>query len=239
MDRMKDELEDAPLAEAKTGRKEYKEYLIEVTVFLILIVPSMLISFFALKEAAVSFLLVASSAIVRDTGLMCLVLFFAWRNGEPFGLFGWTKKNLWQDISIGVLLFIPFTGGIGYLEGALRRAGLSAPAGVPKFLQPSGKAETLLALALVTIVAIAEEGIFRGYLIRRFNSITGSVPAAIVISSAVFSLGHGYEGGAGLVTVAVTGAVLAIIYLWRKSLTAPIVLHFLQDFVSIVVSRIF
>jgi len=236
MDRMKDTLEETPLTEAKTGRKEY---LIEVIVFLILIVPSMLLSFFALKAASVSFRLVASSAIVRDVGLMCLVLFFAWRNGEPFRLFGWTKKNLWQDILIGVLLFIPFTGGIGYLEGALQSLGLSAPAEVPSYLLPSGKAEAILAMLLVTIVALAEEGIFRGYLIRRFNSITESVPAAIVISSVVFSLGHGYEGSAGLVTVAVTGAVLAIVYLWRKSLTAPIVLHFLQDFVSIVFSRYF
>lgn len=233
---MKDQPEETSRTEAKTGRTEY---LIEVIVFLILIVPSMFLSFFALKEAALSFLLVASAAIVRDLGLICLVLFFAWRNGEPFGLFGWTKKNLWPDIMIGVLLFIPFTGGIGYLEGAFKSMGLSAPSGVPSFLLPSGKAESLLAFVLVVVAAFAEEGIFRGYLIRRFNSITGSIPAAIVISSFVFSLGHGYEGTAGLVTVAVTGAVLALVYLWRKSLTAPIVLHFLQDFVSIMFSRYF
>lgn len=233
---MKDLPETASHSEAKTGRTEYT---IEVIVFLILIVPSMFLSFLALKEAALSFLLVASSAIVRDLGLVCLVLFFAWRNGEPFGLFGWTKKNLWQDIMIGLVLFIPFTGGIGYLEGALRSMGLSAPAAVPPFLLPAGKGQALLAFVLVVVAAFAEEGIFRGYLIRRLNSVTGSVPAAVVISSLIFSLGHGYEGTAGLVTVAVTGAVLALIYLWRKSLTAPIVLHFLQDFVSIMASRYF
>ncbi len=233
---MKDLPEATSHTEAKTGRTEY---LIEVLVFLFLIIPSMFLSFFALKEAALSFLLVASSAIVRDLGLVCLVLFFAWRNGEPFGLFGWTKKNLWQDIMIGLVLFIPFTGGIGYLEGTLRSMGLSAPAAVPSFLLPANRAQTVLAFVLVVVAAFAEEGIFRGYLIRRFSSITGSVPAAIVISSLVFSLGHGYEGTAGLITVAATGAVLALIYLWRKSLTTPIMLHFLQDFVSIIVSRYF
>jgi membrane protease YdiL (CAAX protease family) len=43
-----------------------------------------------------------------------------------------------------------------------------------------------------------------------------------------------YEGSAGLVTVGVMGAVFAVIYLWRRSLVAPIVMHFLQDFLSIV-----
>ncbi len=76
-------------------------------------------------------------------------------------------------------------------------------------------------------------------LIRRFDSITGSLTAAVIISSIIFSFGHGYEGAAGVVTVAMTGIVLSIIYLWRGSLTAPIVMHFLQDFVSIIFSRYF
>ena len=50
----------------------------------------------------------------------------------------------------------------------------------------------------------------------------------------IFSLGHGYEGSAGLVTAGVMGGVFAVIYLWRGSLVAPIVMHFLQDFLSIV-----
>jgi CAAX protease family protein len=37
-----------------------------------------------------------------------------------------------------------------------------------------------------------------------------------------------------LVTVGVMGAVFAIIYLWRRSLVAPIVMLFLQNFLSIV-----
>jgi len=36
------------------------------------------------------------------------------------------------------------------------------------------------------------------------------------------------------VTVGVMGAVFAVIYLWRRTLVAPVVIHFLQDFLSIV-----
>ena len=88
---------------------------------------------------------------------------------------------------------------------------------------------------LVIVVAVSEETIFRGYLILRLKAVTGSAAAAVIISSIIFSLGHGYEGLGGAVTVGVMGAVFAVIYLWRKSLIAPITMHFLQDFIALVV----
>jgi membrane protease YdiL (CAAX protease family) len=59
---------------------------------------------------------------------------------------------------------------------------------------------------------------------------------AVAVSSVIFSLGHGYEGLAGMITVGALGATFATVYLWRKSLVAPMVMHFLQDFVTIVVA---
>ena len=97
-----------------------------------------------------------------------------------------------------------------------------------------GPADFLLAIVLVTVVALAEETIFRGYLILRLKAITASPAAAALLSAAIFSLGHGYEGSAGVVTVGVMGVVFAFIYMWRQSLVAPIVIHFLQDFISII-----
>ncbi len=47
-------------------------------------------------------------------------------------------------------------------------------------------------------------------------------------------MGHGYEGSLGVVTVGIMGLIFNVIYLWRKSLVAPMVMHFLQDFISIV-----
>jgi membrane protease YdiL (CAAX protease family) len=95
-------------------------------------------------------------------------------------------------------------------------------------------AELALAVVLVAVVAVAEETIFRGYLLLRFRTVLGSTTAMVLLSSFIFALGHGYEGTAGLVTVGVMGAVFALVYLWRGSLTAAVVMHFLQDFVGIV-----
>jgi membrane protease YdiL (CAAX protease family) len=70
--------------------------------------------------------------------------------------------------------------------------------------------------------------------------VTGAssdIGAAIAVAmAAIFALGHGYEGSLGVVTVGVMGLVFNLIYLWRKSLVAPIVLHFLQDFTAIVLA---
>lgn len=133
------------------------------------------------------------------------------------------------------MLFFPFSFGTGLLEKGLRAIGLSvASTPLPSFLAARGMVEFLLALVLVVIVVLAEETIFRGYLILRFKAITANPTAAVLLSAAIFSLGHGYEGSAGVVTVGVIGIVFALVYMWRQSLVAPIVMHFLQDFIGIV-----
>jgi membrane protease YdiL (CAAX protease family) len=101
-------------------------------------------------------------------------------------------------------------------------------------LNANDPGQILLAFVLVLVVAVAEETIFRGYLILRFRNVTASLAASVLLSAVVFSLGHGYEGTAGVVTVGVMGLVFALVYVWRGSLVAPIVMHFLQDFVAII-----
>jgi uncharacterized protein len=215
---------------------DQREPLVEVYVFLFLIVPSMILSFFAIKQGNLGFWLVAISVIVRDLALVSLVLFFIWRNHETFRRIGWNFRNSSREIILGIILFIPFFLAAGLFEKALQAAGLSIPTKPPSFLLTSGAGESLLALVLVVVVAVAEETIFRGYLMLRFMAITASPAAAVVLSAAIFSLGHGYEGSAGVVTVGAMGAAFAIVYLWRKSLVAPMVMHFLQDFIGIVLA---
>jgi membrane protease YdiL (CAAX protease family) len=136
---------------------------------------------------------------------------------------------------VGVVCFVPVFLGAMLLERVLLRAGLSGPATpLPSFLKEQGPTEALLATILVTVVALAEETIFRGYLLLRFLPILRSTTTSVLLSLAIFAVGHGYEGSAGLATVGVMGAVFALVYLWRGSLLAPIVMHFLQDILSIV-----
>jgi membrane protease YdiL (CAAX protease family) len=210
--------------------------MMEVLTFLFLVVPSMVIVLFV-RQGRVEFGLAATSIILRDLALVVLILYFAWRNGEDPGLFGWTFRGRRLDVVLALVLFVPFSYVSTLLDEALQAAGFSAPATPrPGFLEATGTTDYLLAVVLVLVVAVAEETIFRGYLIRRFSAVLASPAWAVVLSSAIFAIGHGYEGTSGLVTVGFMGLVFALIYLWRGSLVAPMVLHFLQDALSIVVA---
>jgi membrane protease YdiL (CAAX protease family) len=216
------------------------EQLREVSVFLFLIVPSMGLSFFAIRQGILSFSLTASATILRDLGLVSLIVFFLWRNRESIIQIGWTFTNGWQDAVLGALLFVPLSFATGFLEQILKAAGFTAPATpTPRFLSPGSPTQFVLAGFLVVVVAIAEEIIFRGYLILRLRTITGNALAAAILSSIVFALGHGYEGTAGVLTVGFMGLFFALVYLARGSLVAPMVMHFLQDFTAIVLLPLF
>jgi CAAX protease family protein len=209
--------------------------LFELLVFLFLIVPSMAFSFFAIKRGSLSFVLAANATILRDLALVGLIVFFLWRNGEPLDRIGWQLRGAGNEIVVGAALFVPVFFGAGLVEQIAHAAGLSAPSTpLPSFLRAADWKEFALATALVAVVAIAEETIFRGYLILRSRALSQSSVFAVLLTSFVFSLGHGYEGTAGVVTVGAMGAAFAAVYLWRRSLVAPIVMHFLQDFLGIV-----
>ncbi len=206
----------------------------ELGVVLLILVPSLVISLFALRTAVMGFTTLAVGTIFQDLSLVALVAYFFWRNGEGVAALGW-RGPVFQEAVVGAVLFVPTYFAAGGLEGLLTHGGLSAPAHLPSFLKATGPGEMVLAALLVVVVGIAEETIFRGYLLRRFAQATSSTFAAVLLSAVVFSLGHGYEGTAGMAAVGFLGLVFALVYLWRGSLVAPIVMHMLQDMIGLVV----
>jgi membrane protease YdiL (CAAX protease family) len=229
-----DVLQTSGVESASSPQPDRKEQFLEISTFLFLIIPSMALSFFVIEQANLSFSLSAVASILRDLSLVSLILFFLWRNRESVRSIGWNFTNFWKECILGMILFFPLFYVAGQLENALRTAGFSTSSKhLPAFLSPQGFGEILLAFLLVVVVAIAEETIFRGYLILRFRTILNNL-AAVLLSTVVFSLGHGYEGTAGLVTVGFIGLVFALVFQWRRGLVAPMVMHFLQDFTVIV-----
>lgn len=222
--------------ESETDQPARKVQMIEVGVFLFLIVPPMATSFLISGQSNMGFKTGAAFSILSDLGLVSLIFYFIWRNREPLHSVGLTRRNLPKEILWGLVLFLPIMYATNLLSGVLHGAGLSAPTKLPAFLVAKGHAGLLLAVVLVIVVAFVEETIFRGYLIRRFKTATRHPWAAVLFSSLVFSLGHGYEGMSGVISIFCLGAVLAVIYLWRKSLVAPMVIHFCIDFSSIVLA---
>jgi membrane protease YdiL (CAAX protease family) len=214
-----------------------KALVLELGVFLFLIVPSMVLSYFVAGGDKIGFVLLALSTIFRDLALLSLILFLAWRDKEPLSRLGLKAKGVDRNILLGLALYVPFLFAISIVEQLLTAAGMpSSREPGPSYFPVGGHGQLILAVVLVAVVAVSEETIFRGYLILRLQMVTRSTPAAVLLSSAIFALGHGYEGSLGVVTVGVMGLVFSLIYLWRQSLVAPIVLHFVQDFLAVVVA---
>jgi membrane protease YdiL (CAAX protease family) len=213
-----------------------RERLFEMLAFLSLIVPSMCLSFLMVRQVSLGFVVTAVATISRDLGLATLIAFFLWRNAETKDRIGLHLHGGLKNVILGAALFVVVLLASLYLEQWLHAAGFSTrSAPTPAFLTARGSAEFVLAILLVGVVALTEEIIFRGYLILRLKTVTGSSVLAVALSSVIFCLGHGYEGTAGVVTVGFTGLAYALVYVWTESLTAPIVMHFLQDIVGIVV----
>jgi membrane protease YdiL (CAAX protease family) len=208
--------------------------VIELAIFLFLFVPSMVLSFLTVKPESLTFPVLAFASTLKDLALLSLVLYLVWRNGESFSSIGCTWHKAWTEIALGALLFLPLTYGIGLVERLLQVAGLSFMKGPPSYLVPTGTWQILLAFVFLVVVAISEEVIFRGYLILRFRALAGNRAAALLLSTAIFSIGHGYEESGGVIAVGILGLVFGLVYLWRGSLLAPMVMHFLQNFIGIV-----
>ena len=209
--------------------------LVEVLVFLFVLLPLMALSALIGRPDTVDFVMVASATIVHDLALLSLVLYFVWRNGEGFGALGWRPQHIGREALIGLALFVPIFFGVVALEQVLRASGLSAPDALPPFLTPTSGPQYLLALALLVVVAVTEETIFRGYLLLRFRTVTRSAVLAVILSTVLFALGHGYEGSVGLIAVGTLGLAFALVYLWRRNLVAPTVMHFVQNFIGLFV----
>ncbi len=97
-------------------------------------------------------------------------------------------------------------------------------------LMPQNPIEFLPFFALVCTVSVCEEFLYRGFAFLAFgNLFHGSVTAAIVGSSAIFAIGHLYQGRRGMITTFVLGAILGAMRAWTGSLVPCILVHFTVD----------
>jgi uncharacterized protein len=210
-------------------------YLVETVIFLLLLVPSMGLALGANADN-LTFPLVAGAVILHDVALTALALYLVWRGNEGIGSIGWVPAHIGREAAIGAALFIPMFLGVAMLEALLHAAGFPTPPQPPGFLLPRSGSDYILALVLLSVVAVAEETIFRGYLLRRFSQVTGNRVWAIVLSSVIFALGHVYQGSLGVIAVGAIGIAFALLYLWRGSLVAPMVMHFIQNCIGLLIA---
>lgn len=84
----------------------------------------------------------------------------------------------------------------------------------------------------VSITAgMCEEILYRGLLLAVLSAALGLWPA-VILSTAIFGLGHAYQGWKGILKTAAMGLVLALLAVGSGSLFVPILLHAVGDITS-------
>ena len=102
-----------------------------------------------------------------------------------------------------------------------------------KKLFPQDNVERLAFFALVVTVAVCEEFIYRGFVQRVFQDLSGGSPYFAVTGSAIFfALAHLYQGRRGLISTFAVGIVFSTATAVTLCLLPSIIAHFLADFVA-------
>ncbi|AFK19101.1 CPBP family intramembrane metalloprotease [Haloferax mediterranei ATCC 33500] len=160
--------------------------------------------------------------------LVALVLY--WER-ESLASIGVARPTL-ADIGVGVVGFV-----VGVMVFMLSQPLLSAVG-----LYDANSGQALLSQPLPVVLAsaitagIVEEVLFRGYPIERLLELTGNVWLAAGIPLAVFTAIHIPLWGVGTtLQIGAWSVVVTGVYLWRRTLVAPIVMHLLNDIVGFVI----
>lgn len=108
------------------------------------------------------------------------------------------------------------------------------------YLLPRSPREELLFAGVAVTAGIAEELIYRGFLLRYLAAGPWglSALAALAVSSAVFGLAHAGQGARGVLLTAVVGVAMGGLFLASGSLLPPILLHTLIDLRALAVAHL-
>ena len=146
---------------------------------------------------------------------------------------GLQRAPSWFDIGIAPVAFITYL----IISAAVMAVAMSTltfidfqQAQDTGFTQISAQYETILAfLTLVVIAPIAEEIVFRGYLLGKLRKYA-PLWISILITSLLFALVH-FAWNVGI-DVFVLSIVLCLLRVWSKSLWAPILVHMIKNGVA-------
>lgn len=98
-------------------------------------------------------------------------------------------------------------------------------------LLPVSTRERWLFAVVAVGAGVSEELAFRGFLLFYLGTFLRGLglPGAVLVCSAVFGLGHLYQGARGMVITGLVGLFLAIVYVLSGSLLVPMVAHAALD----------
>ena len=169
--------------------------------------------------------------LVNHGLLFLLLLYFMKKDGMAMRDIGWTipssnRSALVIEVCVGIAAGVVFYLLHQYVWGILA-SWLSQ--GVPSFRNASSSAPIGSNLAISVAVGIVlggvvEEQLYRGYVLTRLTEKL-AMPVAITAMLFFFMLLHWGLGWTGMLVAGLTGLMLTVLFVWRRSLYAVVVAH--------------
>jgi uncharacterized protein len=161
--------------------------------------------------------------------ILTLVIMTLRRTGTSLAGIGLSKEDFnWANVISALIFFVGAWAMITLIRGAILRSGY-IPEKDFMYLLPRTLGERVFWVLLSIGAAFSEEIAFRGYIVTRLRILTGRYWLGAVVSSIAFSLGHLYQGMAGVILTFIYGLLFAGLFVARKSIVPGIIAHFLQD----------
>jgi uncharacterized protein len=100
------------------------------------------------------------------------------------------------------------------------------------FLLPRSGSEKIAFAGLSVSAGVAEEIVFRSFLIFALFHASGSMTVAVAVSIVVFAVSHAYQGWSGAIRVGLLGLVLTAPFLITGSVYPSIIAHTVLDLMA-------
>ena len=153
-------------------------------------------------------------------GAIIIILLFLWARGDPLSQIGFAPPQNWFItilMGLGLGLIIQLLSVILIEPLTEKITNSKHDHSVIDAVKGNWKVFLQWMLMVWILVAVIEEGIYRGYLMTEMMDLLGAGSIALVInllySSMVFGLSHGYQGSSGMLSTGIVGVILGGIFI--------------------------
>jgi len=172
--------------------------------------------------------------------LGCILI--VWLGHGRMATIGFTTRNLLVDVCLGIAtwvgvyistLFILIIATLSHPTLLEQRS--AAQEAIEESIPPMSMGGII---ALCLFVAFYEELVFRGFLLTRLHAIVRRWWAAVLLGALLFGILHVKQGFVAVGVVTLLGLAMSLLFVWRKSLAAPVAMHLLHNFVMFSLLRL-
>ena len=181
---------------------------------------------------------------ILSQGILASVIigFILYKNRQPVSSIGLHARDFVDEISVAIISFLGILAVV-FFVGVL--ASFVFKANQVKEIN-SNDVQIANMFASIPVWAIPlfcifvgyyEELVFRGFFITRLRCILRNDWLAVIVSSAFFASAHFYEGIFKMIMIFGLACFLGGVFVIRRSLIAPIIIHTLFDFTFIMLAK--